>query len=82
MSEVWEFKNGVTRKVENPGGSRPQKVLVYLPTMEVITSHQMLQNRLREEGDFSRLSTVHMHDIVVKCRNVFAVRKVLFDLNH
>ncbi|KAG6506203.1 hypothetical protein ZIOFF_031521 [Zingiber officinale] len=46
---MWEFKNGVTRKVENPGGRRALKVLVYLPTTEVITSHQMLQNMLREE---------------------------------
>ncbi|KAG6502827.1 hypothetical protein ZIOFF_035115 [Zingiber officinale] len=50
MSEVWKFKNGVMRKVENPDSRRPRKVLVYLPTVEVITSHQMLENRLRDEG--------------------------------
>ncbi|KAG6502810.1 hypothetical protein ZIOFF_035098 [Zingiber officinale] len=31
--------------------------------------------------DFSRLSTFHMHDIVVKCRNVFAVRKMSISLS-
>ncbi|KAG6506215.1 hypothetical protein ZIOFF_031533 [Zingiber officinale] len=50
MSEVWEFKNGVMWKVANPGNRRPQEVLVYLPATEIITSHQMLENRLREKG--------------------------------
>ncbi|KAG6502814.1 hypothetical protein ZIOFF_035102 [Zingiber officinale] len=38
MSKVWEFKNGVMRKVENPGSSRPRKVLVYLPAVELVLS--------------------------------------------
>ncbi|XP_074556792.1 flowering-promoting factor 1-like protein 3 [Curcuma longa] len=111
MSGVWVFKNGVVRRVENPGGSvgegisgsgssRRRKVLVHLATEEVITSHEVLERRLKELGwehypstpeliqyhqrssvhlislprDFSRFSSVHMFDIVVKCRNVFEVR--------
>ncbi|KAG6506211.1 hypothetical protein ZIOFF_031529 [Zingiber officinale] len=52
MSEVWEFKNGVMRivEMENLGGRRPQQLLVYLQTEELITSHQMLEDRLRDEG--------------------------------
>ncbi|KAG6502819.1 hypothetical protein ZIOFF_035107 [Zingiber officinale] len=52
MSDVWEFKNGVIRRVkmENLGGRRPQQLLVYLQTEELITSHQMLEDRLRDEG--------------------------------
>ncbi|CAL9117502.1 flowering-promoting factor 1-like protein [Musa troglodytarum] len=104
MSGVWVFKNGVVRR-ENPGGgescgSRRRKILVYLPTNEVITSNEMLATKLAELGwelypstpdlvqfhkrssvhlisvprDFSRFTSVHMYDIVVKCRNVFEVR--------
>ncbi|KAG6502811.1 hypothetical protein ZIOFF_035099 [Zingiber officinale] len=52
MSDVWEFKNGVMWivEMENLGGRRPQQLLVYLQTEELITSHQMLENRLRAEG--------------------------------
>ncbi|KAG6506205.1 hypothetical protein ZIOFF_031523 [Zingiber officinale] len=52
MSDVWEFKNGVMRivEMENLGGRRPQQLLVYLQTEELITSHQMLEDRLRDEG--------------------------------
>ncbi|KAG6506214.1 hypothetical protein ZIOFF_031532 [Zingiber officinale] len=52
MTNVWEFKNGVMRIVEkeNLGGRRPQQLLVYLQTEELITSHQMLEDRLRDEG--------------------------------
>ncbi|WOK96315.1 flowering-promoting factor 1-like protein 3 [Canna indica] len=103
MSGVWVFKNGVLRRVENPGGcegSHRRKVLVHLPTDEVIRSHAMLESRLTELGwenypstpdliqyhkrssvhlisvprDFARFTSVHMYDIVVKCRNVFQVR--------
>ncbi|KAG6506206.1 hypothetical protein ZIOFF_031524 [Zingiber officinale] len=52
MSDLWEFKNGVMRIVEmdNLGGRRPQQLLVYQQTQELITSHQMLEDRLRDEG--------------------------------
>ncbi|KAL0903467.1 hypothetical protein M5K25_027851 [Dendrobium thyrsiflorum] len=110
MSGVWVFKNGVIR-LENPGGGEQgdghsraggsrRKVLVHLPTNEVISSYDMLETKLGELGwerysgdssllqfhkrssvylislprEFSRLSTVHMYDIVVKSRNVFEVR--------
>ncbi|GAB2301503.1 Flowering-promoting factor 1 [Dionaea muscipula] len=60
MSGVWKFKNGVIRLVENPeaealegGGTGRQgssggrrKVLVYLPTNEVITSYPNLEQKL------------------------------------
>ncbi|KAG6506208.1 hypothetical protein ZIOFF_031526 [Zingiber officinale] len=51
MSDVWEFKNGVMRivEMENLGGHRPQQLLVYLQTEELITSHQMLEDRIRDE---------------------------------
>ncbi|KAG6502826.1 hypothetical protein ZIOFF_035114 [Zingiber officinale] len=52
MSDVWEFKNGVIRivEMENLGGRRPQQLLVYLQTEELIISHQMLEDWLRDEG--------------------------------
>uniref|UniRef100_A0A7C9D466 Flowering-promoting factor 1-like protein 1 n=1 Tax=Opuntia streptacantha TaxID=393608 RepID=A0A7C9D466_OPUST len=59
MSGVWVFKNnGVIRLVENPqaehGGSdqarHRRKVLVYLPTGQVITSYQTLEQILRGLG--------------------------------
>ncbi|KAG6502813.1 hypothetical protein ZIOFF_035101 [Zingiber officinale] len=53
MSDVWEFKNGVMRIVEkeNLGGCRPQQLLVFLQTEELITSHQMLEDKLRVMSD-------------------------------
>ncbi|KAJ6795910.1 putative flowering-promoting factor 1-like protein 3 [Iris pallida] len=104
MSGVWVFKKGIVR-LENPGGDQSsggrRKVLVHLPTNEVITSYQVLERKLSPLGwerypsadpsllqfhqrtsvhlislptDFSRFSTVHMYDIVVKSRNLFEVR--------
>ncbi|KAI0511149.1 hypothetical protein KFK09_011773 [Dendrobium nobile] len=59
MSGVWVFKNGVIR-LENPGGEQGdgqsraggsrRKVLVHLPTNEVISSYDMLETKLRELG--------------------------------
>lgn len=84
MSGVWVFKNGVVRLVDNPGGEsfdstggstrsgRQRKVLVYLPTNEVITSYDELEHKLEglgwekyEGGDpdllqFHKRSTVHL----------------------
>ncbi|XP_008777768.1 flowering-promoting factor 1-like protein 3 [Phoenix dactylifera] len=104
MSGVWVFnKRGVVRLVEVPGGepsSSRRKVLVHVPTGEVITSYELLEQKLAPLGweryhsnpelvqfhqrssvhlislprDFSRLTSVHMYDVVVKSRNVFEVR--------
>lgn len=56
MSGVWVFKNGVYRLVENPqaeascnGGSR-RKVLVHLPSGEVVSSYELLEQILRGLG--------------------------------
>ncbi|XP_042490174.1 flowering-promoting factor 1-like [Macadamia integrifolia] len=48
MSGVWVFKNGVIRLVENPAGER--KVLVHVPTGEVISSYSSLERILRGLG--------------------------------
>ncbi|KAL5843556.1 hypothetical protein ACOSQ4_009514 [Xanthoceras sorbifolium] len=51
MSGVWVFNNGVVW-LENPGGDSMQgsnairKVLVYVPTNEVITSYSVLERKL------------------------------------
>lgn len=105
MSGVWVFnKKGVVRLVEVPGvvpgNNSRRKVLVHVPTNEVITSYEMLEQKLAPLGweryhhnpelvqfhqrssvhlislpmDFSRLTSVHMYDVVVKSRNVFEVR--------
>ncbi|KAL2896874.1 Flowering-promoting factor 1-like protein 3 [Bienertia sinuspersici] len=75
MSGVWVFKNGVVRLNENPGvesmerGQR--KVLVHLPTNEVITCYEELERKLMELGweryyddpsllQFHKRSTVHL----------------------
>ncbi|XP_074297651.1 flowering-promoting factor 1-like protein 3 [Silene latifolia] len=53
MSGVWVFKNGVVRLVENPGAesiSGQRKVLVHLPTGQVITSYDELEPKLLSLG--------------------------------
>lgn len=53
MSGVWVFKNGVFRLVENPqaaSGCSKKKALVYLPTDEVISSYDFLQQILSDLG--------------------------------
>lgn len=104
MSGVWRFKDGVLRldsRAGEAGGGGRRKVLVHVPTNEVITSNEMLERKLASLGweryppgdpallqfhqrstvhlitvptDFSRISTVHMYDVVVKTRNIFEVR--------
>ncbi|KAG2658251.1 hypothetical protein PVAP13_1KG212405 [Panicum virgatum] len=80
MSGVWVFKDGLVRRVENPGqddegssagsGGR-RKVLVHVPSGEVVTSYEVLERRLRELGWeryvndpclllFHQRSTVHL----------------------
>nr|GEY92258.1 flowering-promoting factor 1-like protein 3 [Tanacetum cinerariifolium] len=52
MSGVWVFKkNGVVKLVENPGagslqGASRGKLLVHLPTNEVVTSYEVLERML------------------------------------
>ena len=59
MSGVWVFKNnGVIRLVENPaaessgrnGGGSRRKVLVHLPSGQVVTSYSSLEQILKEQG--------------------------------
>ncbi|XP_021738255.1 flowering-promoting factor 1-like protein 3 [Chenopodium quinoa] len=75
MSGVWVFKNGVVRLVENPGADSMErgqrKVLVHLPTNEVITCYEQLETKLLSLGweryyddpdllQFHKHSTVHL----------------------
>ncbi|KAL7600715.1 hypothetical protein Lser_V15G22646 [Lactuca serriola] len=76
MSGVWVFKNGVVRLVENPGGDALQgatrgKVLVHLPTNQVVTSYEVLEQMLTSMGweryyndpdllQFHKRTTVHL----------------------
>ncbi|XP_076889705.1 flowering-promoting factor 1-like protein 3 [Bidens hawaiensis] len=55
MSGVWVFNNGVLRLVGNPGsdsyqGSTRRKVLVHVPSDEVITSYDILERILSSFG--------------------------------
>ncbi|XP_023757661.1 flowering-promoting factor 1-like protein 3 [Lactuca sativa] len=76
MSGVWVFKNGVVRLVENPGadalqGATRGKVLVHLPTNQVVTSYEVLEQMLTSMGweryyndpdllQFHKRTTVHL----------------------
>ncbi|KAJ9181929.1 hypothetical protein P3X46_005972 [Hevea brasiliensis] len=83
MSGVWVFKNGVVRLVDNQAGPESvngsgqgssgvrRKVLVHVPTNEVITSYAVLENKLSSLGweryyddpdllQFHKRSTVHL----------------------
>ncbi|CAA2985922.1 flowering-promoting factor 1-like protein 3 [Olea europaea var. sylvestris] len=75
MSGVWVFNDGVFRLVENPGESHGsnarRKVLVHVPSNEVITSYSVLGRILSSLGweryyddpellQFHKRSTVHL----------------------
>lgn len=77
MAGVWSISNGVTRAVENPGDlpfpnvPRRRKVLVHMPSNEVITSYNVLAGKLSSLGweryyddpdllQFHRRSTTHL----------------------
>ncbi|XP_047318935.1 flowering-promoting factor 1-like protein 3 [Impatiens glandulifera] len=77
MSGVWVFKNGVVRLVENQtsesnqGSLQKKKVLVHIPSNEVITSYSILEKKLASLGweryydnpdllQFHKTSTVHL----------------------
>ncbi|XP_031274409.1 flowering-promoting factor 1-like protein 3 [Pistacia vera] len=68
MSGVWVFKGGVVRLVD---GESSRKVLVHIPTNEVITSYEVLEHKLSALGweryyddpsllQFHKQSTVHL----------------------
>ncbi|KAJ8631735.1 hypothetical protein MRB53_025058 [Persea americana] len=48
MSGVWVFKNGVARLISNP--TKDRRVLVYVPSNQVIRSYADLEQRLFELG--------------------------------
>ncbi|XP_061349176.1 flowering-promoting factor 1-like protein 3 [Gastrolobium bilobum] len=59
MSGVWLFRDGVVRRVENPGAedgssrqgsSSRRKVLVHTASNEVITSYAVLERKLNSLG--------------------------------
>ncbi|CAL9149939.1 unnamed protein product, partial [Musa hybrid cultivar] len=54
MSGVWVFKNGVVRLIENPANEQSstirRKVLLHIPTNEVITSYDNLERKLMSLG--------------------------------
>ncbi|KAG8369971.1 hypothetical protein BUALT_Bualt14G0069100 [Buddleja alternifolia] len=71
MSGVWVFNNGVVRLVENPGDCPRRKLLVHVPSSEVITSYSVLERILFSLGweryyddpellQFHKRSTVHL----------------------
>ncbi|KQJ82005.1 flowering-promoting factor 1-like protein 4 [Brachypodium distachyon] len=76
MTGVWVFEDGILRRAESeaPGSSRaarPGKVLVHVPSSEVVTSYDVLERRLGELGwerylndpcllQFHQRSTVHL----------------------
>ncbi|XP_056685599.1 flowering-promoting factor 1-like protein 1 [Spinacia oleracea] len=75
ISGVWVFKNGVVRLVENPGADSMErghrKVLVHVPTNQVVTCYEQLEAKLFELGweryyddahllQFHKRSTVHL----------------------
>jgi hypothetical protein len=78
MSGVWVFEDGIVRRADSDppsnsrgGAGRPGKVLVHVPSGEVVTSYEVLERRLRELGwepylydpcllQFHQRSTVHL----------------------
>ncbi|KAM0943328.1 putative flowering-promoting factor 1 [Dioscorea sansibarensis] len=72
MSGVWVFKNGVVRLVDGGEPSNgKKKVLVHVPSDQVITSYEMLETKLAELGweryrsdsqflQFHKHSSVHL----------------------
>ncbi|MFS7943771.1 putative flowering-promoting factor 1 [Helianthus anomalus] len=76
MSGVWVFNNGVLRLVGNPGsdsfqGLARRKVLVHVPSNEIVTSYNVLERILSSFGweryyddpdllQFHKRSTVHL----------------------
>ncbi|KAF7008794.1 hypothetical protein CFC21_023479 [Triticum aestivum] len=78
MTGVWVFEDGIVRRADSeaPGrsggsGARPGKVLVHVPSGEVVTTYGVLERRLQELGwerylndpcllQFHQRSTVHL----------------------
>jgi hypothetical protein len=79
MSGVWVFEDGMVHRADSDppsngggrGGRPGNKVLVHVPSGEVVTSYEVLERRLRELGwepylydpcllQFHQRSTVHL----------------------
>uniref|UniRef100_A0A0D9W355 Flowering-promoting factor 1-like protein 3 n=1 Tax=Leersia perrieri TaxID=77586 RepID=A0A0D9W355_9ORYZ len=75
MTGVWVFEDGIVRRADSEAPSRGRggggKVLVHVPSSEVVTSYEVLERRLRELGwerylndpcllQFHQRSTVHL----------------------
>lgn len=71
MSGVWVFKNGVVRLVDGENQNSRRKVLVHVPSNEIITSYAVLERKLSSLGwdryyddpellQFHKRSTVHL----------------------
>ncbi|KAK3189761.1 hypothetical protein EZV62_000333 [Acer yangbiense] len=71
MSGVWVFKNGVVRLENDSMQNTKRKVLVHVPTNEVITSYSVLERKLSSLGweryyedpdllQFHKQNTVHL----------------------
>ncbi|XP_071730444.1 flowering-promoting factor 1-like protein 4 [Rutidosis leptorrhynchoides] len=71
MSGVWVFKNGVVSLKNGAGSLQGGKVLVHLPTNEIVTSYEVLERMLTSLGweryyddpdlfQFHKRSTVHL----------------------
>ncbi|BAF14282.1 flowering-promoting factor 1-like protein 4 [Oryza sativa Japonica Group] len=80
MAGVWVFEDGMVRRADSEAPSRGRgvgggggggKVLVHVPSSEVVTSYEVLERRLRELGwerylndpcllQFHQRSTVHL----------------------
>ncbi|KAG8095839.1 hypothetical protein GUJ93_ZPchr0013g36912 [Zizania palustris] len=75
MTGVWVFEDGMVRRADteapSTGGRGGGKLLVHVPSGEVVTSYDVLERRLRELGwerylndpcllQFHQRSTVHL----------------------
>lgn len=84
MSGVWVFKNGVVRLVDRDLASRQptkKKVLIHLPTDEVVSSHSSLEQILIccSNHDFvCFLSNLHHHFYSPSLLHVFASIFIIF----
>ncbi|OWM74092.1 flowering-promoting factor 1-like protein 3 [Punica granatum] len=74
--EVWPGKNLGAESKTGPSNSGQKKVLVYLPTDNLVRVSREIKydvGLIVLPCDFSRFKSTHMYDIVVKNRNVFEV---------
>ncbi|XP_078429379.1 flowering-promoting factor 1-like protein 3 [Wolffia australiana] len=50
MAGVWVFKDGIPHLLERPKEVGRRTKLIYSPTNEVVTSHEILEAKLRNHG--------------------------------